>query len=50
MDRLLEILGSIADTETTAYLLEQDFVLFVQECFGEVIAHLAAAHNNDVHG
>ena len=28
MDRLLEILGSIADTETTAYLLEQDFVLF----------------------
>ena len=28
MARLLEILGSIADTETTAYLLEQDFVLF----------------------
>ena len=28
MDRLLEILGSIADVETTAYLLQQDFVVF----------------------
>ena len=28
MDRLLEIVESIADTETTAYLLQQDFVIF----------------------
>ena len=28
MDRLLEIAESIADTETTAYLLQQDFVIF----------------------
>mgnify|MGYP000925445367 CR=1 FL=1 len=27
MDRLLEIGRSLADTETTAYLLQQDFVL-----------------------
>ena len=27
MDRLLEILASLTDTETTAYLLQQDFVL-----------------------
>ena len=28
MDRLLEIFGSIADTEVTAHLLQQDFVLY----------------------
>ena len=28
MDRLLEIGRSLADTEVTAYLLQQDFVLY----------------------